>query len=561
MNDHLRILLNSIKSKNVTISFNSSDLGALTGYHPYANIVDLFLKYLYQHLDLLYEIDCQICNLEIIPMEEEMTRILSKCSKEKQEKILDLTKNIVEQEKNLTNHHQVKQLLTSSESLFAKEKKEIIEIPADERQQKEILSTEEIEFLENEIFFRIKTNYGKFNEEKALNRYETITGFEVVERNDKLYILEIPSLEAPSASSLPTPSSQSTENNIDIRLVPPNNLPESRKIEDNQLPESDVHLTTKKSIPIECIDLVDSDDDDKEEQTTTTSLISQNNTNVSSNNPTESQIDGAKPSFPVSSSSKVLTRSTITTTTTTTTTGTTMKAQKISEFFLTRSTTTMNSNYKRPAEANSTTSADNNNNATTTTNINTSNSKKKAKSSSNSIAFTIIGKVDGVSYQMDSSSSNANDWQLQKIIIEVKHRVQRIAHPPPLYEQIQLIAYLLMTGAQYGDLVQVMPDEGEDDDNNNNTDKNNINQDSSCQPTNNPVHSYRSPTFSISRIALQGAPYFHQYHWDTVLLPRLHIFKDAILSLRKDDDLRFSFLLGTEEERLLLIHHLCPYFQ
>jgi hypothetical protein len=80
----------------------------------------------------------------------------------------------------------------------------------------------------------------------------------------------------------------------------------------------------------------------------------------------------------------------------------------------------------------------------------------KQKSHKQSIAFTLVGKVDGVSYQMDLSSDDHNAWKPLKVIVEIKNRVRRLHSPPPLYEQIQLVTYMLMTGATYGDLVQVL---------------------------------------------------------------------------------------------------------
>ena len=78
--------------------------------------------------------------------------------------------------------------------------------------------------------------------------------------------------------------------------------------------------------------------------------------------------------------------------------------------------------------------------------------------------FTIIGTVDGVCEQLDTSAPEPDDWQLVHRIVEVKHRMSRHAvHlPPPLHDQLQLALYELMHGVGVGDLVHVFRDECHD---------------------------------------------------------------------------------------------------
>jgi hypothetical protein len=53
-----------------------------------------------------------------------------------------------------------------------------------------------------------------------------------------------------------------------------------------------------------------------------------------------------------------------------------------------------------------------------------------------------------------------DSWVLQRIIVECKHRMTRIQPSPPLYEQIQAIAYCLMFEAECADIVQVLRKRG-----------------------------------------------------------------------------------------------------
>eukprot|EP01040_Poterioochromonas_malhamensis_P006666 gene6666-7181_t len=545
LNENMKVLLQSVKlrSQQQTISFAASDIAVLTGYHPYGNILETFLKYLYQNLELLYELDLSTLQIEEISIEEEMKRILSKCSTDKQIEIQTLTNEIITQKDSLKNHYQVKDILQKSKDLLKTEKSKFTD--------------EEYEFLQEELQYRIKTNYGKFNEEKALNLYEEITGFPVSERNQTCYVMEIPALM------------------LDLTDLEEGDQPKVTRSEETNIPNNSTELQNNLEIKksnIEIIDLCDTEEDTPIAATVSTKLKTSENFTL----------DTAEA---LSSLSEV------------------SKKEKIFDYFQSKDLSSLNPPQPKkpssPLEAPQTSSR---------------RSKRQRKENS-AIAFSIIGKVDGISYQMDAKGEDATQWKQYQIIIEMKNRVNRIFNPPPLYEQIQLTAYLLMTNSLYGDLVQVMPEEesleiqrtesikveftnhlskaaSTGDVSSSTTFRKSVTlselalsqhnenisllSKANSLPINlksNPKNSsqvmkqnlsleqlsYYSPTFSITRIAIDGPPYFHRYHWDTVILPRLHIIKDAIMTLRSDDDLRYSFLLSSDEEKLLLIQHLCPY--
>lgn len=72
-------------------------------------------------------------------------------------------------------------------------------------------------------------------------------------------------------------------------------------------------------------------------------------------------------------------------------------------------------------------------------------------------SFVLVGRVDGISYQLDMSSDDPAQWtKANKVVVEMKNRVRSISSPPPLYEQIQLVSYMIMLDCPYGDLVQAM---------------------------------------------------------------------------------------------------------
>ena len=97
--------------------------------------------------------------------------------------------------------------------------------------------------------------------------------------------------------------------------------------------------------------------------------------------------------------------------------------------------------------------------------------------------FYIVGKVDGISFQLDASSEDAREWHEIKVVVEVKNRIGRIPLEPPLYDQIQLVTYMLMLGCPFGDLVQAMTCNSQygnrnrrNDNSNNNSNNNNNNK-------------------------------------------------------------------------------------
>lgn len=462
----MNVLKNSLRQQE-NLRFNCSDLGAITGYHPYSDISLLFEKYLYQDLQILKELDAKDLDIVLLSTDDEIVQVLNKVDN-KTKQLFETINQQTEQSTALQFQTQAKDMIKDVDTLLANES------------IKMKLSKEEIEFLSNEYSGKIKKQYGRFCEDKALQKYEEETGFEVIERNSTMYILEVP------------------------------------------------HLTkANEFIQIETVDLSQNDEE---------LLLNKNCDNES----------------------KVLTTKALT--------------------FPLRSLTNEDLNE-----------------------IQTNLRKRKRKNSKASIAFKLIGLVDGVSYQLDTSSSDVNNWLPTKIIVEIKNRVSRISNPPPLYEQIQLISYLIMLDSSQGDLVQSIPQKQVDTfkieppsstkhettigmsvqqpnlalssiDTGTTTlesqDPSSVPEESgtvSMTYDQTTITTTSKPTkpekdFLITRIYLDGPPYYHRHHWETVIIPRLHVFRDAILTVRKDDDLRKSFLLSEEEQRLHLIYSLCPYF-
>jgi hypothetical protein len=62
--------------------------------------------------------------------------------------------------------------------------------------------------------------------------------------------------------------------------------------------------------------------------------------------------------------------------------------------------------------------------------------------------------LSGVKEEVEEFMMDDCDWEVQRIILEVKNRLYRIKSPPPFYDQIQLVIYLKLHKLIEGDLIQ-----------------------------------------------------------------------------------------------------------
>ncbi|GKY97309.1 hypothetical protein MPSEU_000689300 [Mayamaea pseudoterrestris] len=72
----------------------------------------------------------------------------------------------------------------------------------------------------------------------------------------------------------------------------------------------------------------------------------------------------------------------------------------------------------------------------------------------------LLGSIDGLRDELAENAAAENEdddsWILRPIVVECKHRMNRIHKVPPLYEQIQTVAYCFMHDTEHADLLQVM---------------------------------------------------------------------------------------------------------
>lgn len=449
-------LINVLR-KTEGLRISCSDIGAIAGFHPYVDLPELFMKYLYQDLDMLQQIDAQVLGISLISVEDEAMLIVQKLDQTAQtaiQGILDKTTQKTE----LQSKQQANTLIDSVKTILA------------DKKVTSTLGAADLQLIQREFKGKIRKRYGTYCEDQALEMYAEITGFPVVERNLKTYVHEILPLVAETAA-LTADAGSSTGAG------------------------AGTGTGTSASTDSE-MELIDLTDDPPAALHTADSTAS-----TSSSQPSSPPSLAEPQPLP-------------------------QPAVAVDAFAI----MTARPQFKRKRTV----------------------SKVKP-------AFVLVGRVDGVSYQLDMTSDDATQWAECKVIVEMKTRVQRIQKPPPLYEQIQLVSYMVMLGAVYGDLVQYIP-----------SSEAVVVKEDVLVATNGTELQAEAVTITeapstidelhIHRVLLHGPPYNHFQHWESTILPRLHVFKDAVLSVRKDDGMRHAFLLAGEEEKLAMVMHLCPYF-
>lgn len=76
-----------------------------------------------------------------------------------------------------------------------------------------------------------------------------------------------------------------------------------------------------------------------------------------------------------------------------------------------------------------------------------------------------------------------------------------------------------------------------------------------------PVVLEDAPSFQVTRITLDGPPYYHRRYWDTVILPRLRTFREAIYEMRSNDLLRYTYLQHSCDDKMRLLQSLIPFLE
>lgn len=164
------------KSEGVWVS--CSDLGAIVGFHPYADTSEIFIKYLYQDLELLQQFDCQQLGIHLVSAQDEASAILEKLGA-KTKMIVDAAIEKAAVRENLHSQQQARALLSSIQTALS------------DPDVVSLVGKEEHSFILREYAGQVRKLYGTHCEQRALDQYSLLTGYDVIERNSKMYTYDI----------------------------------------------------------------------------------------------------------------------------------------------------------------------------------------------------------------------------------------------------------------------------------------------------------------------------------------------------------------------------------
>ncbi|GMH57967.1 hypothetical protein TrST_g7722 [Triparma strigata] len=181
----------------------------------------------------------------------------------------------------------------------------------------------------------------------------------------------------------------------------------------------------------------------------------------------------------------------------------------------------------------------------TTTTTNTTTTTKTTRSTNP--LFYLIGIADGIKDEMfinpdkkDLEDEFDDGLDFKPVIIECKHRMTRYSQR--FYEVIQVVIYMLMHGADEGDLVEVLRgelEEGtEEEEEKNNTETKTIVEEK--PPTN--------ININVTRMKLRDHAIDHEYNLRNSIVPRLYDAARAVFRTRGDAHLRYRLLMAIAGE-------------
>mmetsp|Transcript_10417 Transcript_10417/g.23590 ORF Transcript_10417/g.23590 Transcript_10417/m.23590 type:complete len:584 (+) Transcript_10417:38-1789(+) len=151
--------------------------------------------------------------------------------------------------------------------------------------------------------------------------------------------------------------------------------------------------------------------------------------------------------------------------------------------------------------------------------------------------FLLTGHVDGLS---DIAVANGASGVRRTVVVEVKHRMNKIKDPPNIYDICQLGSYCRALGLSEGHLVQCLREES---------------------PSNfgTGISTAQVGRLAVSRIDFsEGSP--DRQGWDKHVLPGAYKMAEAVYAVRADAASRQALLKASSpEQRNAFVAELCPH--
>ena len=376
----------------------ASDVAAVTGFHPYRNLPKLYMDHIYQGRMGMKQLhhDTTLLGISMVS-EEEMLRQVAQKAGPSTCQALQTAWQIQRGTKQVGTIEGAKQLHNH-----------IIQ----QAQQSQALTCQELKVLQMGTQQWIHTGFGRTWEDVALNLYEQQSGWEVQERNSEIRAWPFAKYDPPP----PTQSQSQTQTNPKDDNDENNSNNNNAQFHDSIMPTA---RPIQSAYPIPRETMLDTIQRDHDEPHGKRERMASAVIDLTDSPSMMMQDDNSNEETIASRNHIGDVMTTMTTTTTRTST-------------------------------------------TTTARLNSSNE-------SDLPYFIIRGSVDGIrdelvpaptigSSSMDPPCGSPGDdsWMFRKVIVECKHRMNRLQPSPPLYEQIQAITYCFMYQVEDADLVQVL---------------------------------------------------------------------------------------------------------
>lgn len=413
-----------------TVRFSASDIAAMTGFHPFRNLSQLIYQKVYQGRtgSQLLALDAQALGIGLVADEEQIWKSLAAQAGSGTLKAL---------EKALTADQKTTKTVQQAQAL----KQEVVK----QAKASKKLNETEIKILQEGARHAVNTRFGTCHEENALDQCEARFGWEICQRNAEIREWAFRKNEN-TVEPIGEAKACWTMASVNIdKSVEETTISNAVSIRSNNCGSKKGGTKRQKlvaAIDIDAIvDLTNTIEDDEAEAfsdskknippDTTNAVSSESASSLNSQKNEEDVSTRAPASIPVSAEDATIS------------TANAKKEEACQQVIVPETS---------PAGAN----------------------PVDHEMTDEPFPFlTIRGSVDGIREELTPNDNNGHgatagdddddSWVMKRIVVELKHRMNRIYHSPPLYEQIQAVTYCFMYNVDNADIVQVIRQDGEDE--------------------------------------------------------------------------------------------------
>jgi len=455
---------------STTVRFSASDVAAMAGVHPYKNLAQLLHRLVYQGRTgaLVLELDAQTLGLQLLDHEEEIWKVLATKAGTKTQQALQ-------------------QVLTGQTCKSVQEAVQVQQRVAREAQASGKLSAAELNVLSEASRHTTYTRFGTDHEDNALNACRDKWGWDITERNAEIMEWpfrrkELETVAATGGDLIVTAEPIQDAKPVYLKRKSMDDVEDTYEIIKSATARNKRKRTQDRDQSI--VDLTNCDKVNKEniledfKQALRDAAAAEVTTKATTNATPDSKAPQKETSQTPSSS---LSRRVVELVSSPLLflgswlgkqqpNATTALATVANDKHPLSPTTILTAVATKKRALSPTTigeeaaSSNNSLQEAVRTKISIKSQNQHQKYDENPF-FVIRGAVDGIREELQvipsttATSTDAfgdDEWFLNRIVVELKHRMNRIYHTPPLYEQIQAVVYCFMYNVDGADIVQVM---------------------------------------------------------------------------------------------------------